>query len=133
MKRRELREILLQVIFQMDFHRENFNKKSIEYLEEQYLSERDMEFSKRYIENLNLNRDRIDKEIIRHLKGWTLDRLSKVDLAILRLAAYEILFEEEIPQNVSINEAVELSKKYSEDDSRKFINGILDALSHRSQ
>ena len=79
------------------------------------------------------NKDRIDQEIVKHLRGWTLERLSKVDLAILRLATYEILFEDEIPQNVSINEAVELSKRYSEDDSRKFINGVLDALSHGSK
>ena len=71
----------------------------------------------------------IDKKIAENLKGWTLERLSKIDLAILRLACYEIIFLEDIPKNVSINEGIELAKKYSDDESRKFINGLLDSIS----
>ena len=71
----------------------------------------------------------IDEKIAANLKaGWKLPRISKVSLAILRLAVYEILFEEDIPVSVSINEAVELSKKYTMEDDTSFINGVLGAI-----
>ncbi len=67
----------------------------------------------------------IDNTIKANLKEWTMDRVSKVDLSILRLAVCEILHIEDIPSNVSINEAVELAKKFSDDQAPKFINGVL--------
>jgi N utilization substance protein B len=67
----------------------------------------------------------IDLLIKNHAKGWSLERMPKVDLAIMRLAVYELSFRKDIPWNVSINEAVELSKKYGGEQSRTFINGIL--------
>ncbi len=67
----------------------------------------------------------IDIYIEKYAKEWTVDRMSKVDLAILRLAMFEILYREDIPYSVSINEAVELAKKYSSEKSSSFINGIL--------
>ena len=67
----------------------------------------------------------IDKEISEKATGWTIDRMGKVDLAIIRLAVYEILFDESIPVGVSINEAVELAKKYGRDESGSFVNGVL--------
>jgi N utilization substance protein B len=71
------------------------------------------------------NRESIDKIISRYASNWTTDRMAKVDLAILRLATYEMLFDKEIPSGVSVNEAVELAKKYSSDEAPAFINGIL--------
>ena len=70
----------------------------------------------------------LDEKIKMYLKGWTMERISKADLAILRLAIFEILYREDIPYKVSINEAVELAKKYGEDSSPSFINGVLAAL-----
>jgi len=67
----------------------------------------------------------IDLQIKNHAKGWTLERMPKVDLAIMRLAVYELSYRKDIPWNVSINEAVELSKKYGGEQSKTFINGIL--------
>ena len=67
----------------------------------------------------------LDEKIKSHLKGWTMERLNKVDVAILRLAIYEILYREDIPYKVSVNEAVELAKVFSEDSSPSFINGVL--------
>lgn len=75
------------------------------------------------------NTEAIDERISANLKkGWKISRISKVSLAILRLAVYEMLYEEDIPVSVSINEAVELSKKYSVEDDTSFINGVLGAI-----
>ena len=71
----------------------------------------------------------IDEAIKRNSKGWKLERISAVSMAILRLAAYEMLFDEDIPERVSINEAIELSKKYDDEKSYAFVNGVLNALS----
>jgi len=71
------------------------------------------------------NLTEIDSLIKNHAKGWSLERMPKVDLAIMRLAVYELSFRKDIPWNVSINEAVELSKKYGGEQSKTFINGIL--------
>ena len=69
--------------------------------------------------------EEIDKHIQDNLEGWSIYRLAKVDLAVLRIAIYEILYREDIPVEVSINEAVETVKKYSTEDSFKFVNGVL--------
>ena len=76
------------------------------------------------IENIEV----INKEIDEHANNWTFDRIAKVDLAILRLAIYELLFRTDIPPIVSINEAIDLSKVFSTPDSKRFINGILDKM-----
>lgn len=73
-------------------------------------------------------RDELDARIERHLFNWSLTRLSRVDLAILRLAAYEILYREDIPGSVAVNEAVELSHTFSTDEAGGFINGVLGNL-----
>ncbi len=73
------------------------------------------------IENL----DRIDAALNDRVEGWETSRMGKVDLTILRLAVYEILYDEEIPTGVAINEAVELAKKFGQDSSSSFVNGVL--------
>ncbi|NLO40898.1 MAG: transcription antitermination factor NusB, partial [Ruminiclostridium sp.] len=70
-------------------------------------------------------KNQIDTLIQNHAKGWTLERMPKVDLAIMRLTIYEMQYRKDIPWNVSINEAVELAKKYGGDQSKTFINGVL--------
>lgn len=73
--------------------------------------------------------DELDAEISRHLKsGWKVSRISRVSLAILRLALYEMLYRDEVPVSVSINEAVELAKKYSVEDDSSFVNGVLGSI-----
>lgn len=74
------------------------------------------------------NCDEIDKNIESKLTGWNLERLSRVDLAILRVGAYSLLFQKDIPHNVTINEAVEMAKEYSAPESYKFINAVMDGL-----
>ncbi len=70
----------------------------------------------------------IDRYVMKYSKDWTIDRMSKMDLAIMRVAIFEILFRDDIPVSVSINEAVELAKKYSHKDAGSFINGILGSV-----
>lgn len=74
------------------------------------------------------NVEAIDAHITEHANNWTFDRIAKVDLAILRLAIYELLYRNDIPPIVSINEAIDLSKVFSNPDSKRFINGILDKM-----
>lgn len=76
------------------------------------------------------NAEKIDSYLEKHLKGWKKERVSPVAMAILRLASYEIMFLEDIPSRVSINEAVELSKKFDDDKSYAFVNGVLNSLAH---
>ena len=76
------------------------------------------------IENINA----VDAKIIQQAKNWTFERIAKVDLAILRLALYELLYRTDIPPIVSINEAIELGKIFSNPDSKRFINGLLDKV-----
>lgn len=71
------------------------------------------------------NIEEIDNYIIANLEGWSINRLAKVDLSVLRLAIFEIMYRDDIPMEVSINEAIETVKKYSTDDAFKFINGVL--------
>ena len=77
------------------------------------------------------NVETIDEAITEHASNWTFDRIAKVDLAILRLAIYELLFRSDIPPIVSINEAIDLSKVFSNADSKRFINGILDKMKNK--
>ena len=72
--------------------------------------------------------DLVDETIEKNLKGWTMARLAKVDRQILRIAVYEFLYKDDIPEEVSINEAVEIARLYSSDEAPKFINGILGTI-----
>ena len=74
------------------------------------------------------NIDAVDAKIIQQAQNWTFERIAKVDLAILRLALYELLYRTDIPPIVSINEAIELGKIFSNPDSKRFINGLLDKV-----
>ncbi len=76
------------------------------------------------------NSKKIEEAMEKHLMGWKKERISHVSMAILRLACYEIMFLSDIPARVSINEAIELSKKYDEEKSYSFVNGVLNAVSH---
>jgi len=90
--------------------------------------EQDKEYIHNIIEGVMKEVSAIDQYIIKNSKDWTIDRMSRIDLAIMRVAIFEILYREDIPASVSINEAVELAKKYSHEDAGSFINGILGSI-----
>jgi len=125
MKRREIREIMMQTLYQMeileDYSKEVFDKAITEYK----LSEGNKEYLNEIYNIITEKKVEIDNKIEVNLKDWTMDRISKVDISILRLALSEMMEIEDIPNTVSINEAVELAKKFSDDNSPKFINGVL--------
>ena len=85
-------------------------------------------FAEPLIRGVLEHREKIDAEIQKHAKNWSLSRMAAVDRNVLRLAAYEMLFREDIPPIVSINEAVDIAKKFSTHDSGKFVNGLLDQI-----
>ena len=127
MNRRKSREIAMKLLFQMSINKENYED-VIENFKENTdvdLNELDMSYITKVLAGIHENGKEIDKNIEKHLVKWKLDRLSKMNLAILRISTYEILFEEDIPDRVSVNEGIELAKKYGEDSSPAFINGIL--------
>lgn len=128
MSRRELREQIFKLLFRVEFNELDEmqeqndlffeeNEFEIKPENESYISEK----TKKIIDKLKDIDDAINKEA----KGWTTDRMGKVDLTILRLAVYEIRYDEDVPTSVAINEAVELAKKFGRDESAGFVNGVL--------
>ena len=127
MNRRKSREIAMKLLFQMSINKENYVD-VIENFKEHTdvdLQDIDMSYITKVLAGIHENGKEIDNNIEKHLIKWKLNRLSKMNLAILRVSTYEILFEEEIPDKVSVNEGIELAKKYGEESSPAFINGIL--------
>lgn len=125
MSRKKARESAMSLIYQMDLN-EDFSEESIKtYLENFEHSIAEEEYVKDASNKIMMNLEEIDKYINKNLTGWTIERLAKVDLSVLRVALYEILYREDIPIEVSINEAIETVRKYSAEDSYRFINGVL--------
>ncbi len=130
-KRTQAREFALQVLYQIDMTRSSAAEVLQDLNKTVELDQSDAEV-KKYAETLvhgTLEKlDVIDKMIERFAENWDIKRMAYVDRNILRLAAYEMLYLEEIPVKVAINEAVELAKRFGEADSSKFVNGILDRI-----
>ena len=137
MTRSKAREHIFRILYEMQFKQdENIEEVVDTYLEnfpEETVNEQDRAFVLQEVQGVCSTKDSLDEEIAASVKGWSLSRLSKVDLAILRLAVYEIRCVPEIPASVSINEAVELAKKYSQSEARAFINGILGSIAPREE
>lgn len=125
MGRKQAREGTMKILYQMEVN-EDFSEEALDI----YFNNFDFDESeKKYIVDamakIRENLESIDKYIESYSEGWNLNRLAKIDLAVLRIAIYEILYRDDIPVEVSINEAIEIAKKYSTDESFKFINGVL--------
>lgn len=130
MNRREQRELVFLLIFENSFTSCSLEEIKANKIFVEELSEKEFnKFIEMYFNGILDNLTTIDQLIEKHSLNWGKNRLSKVALAILRLAVYEILFREDIPVGVSINEAVELSKKYGTQKESSFINGILGGIS----
>ncbi len=128
MSRKIARELAFKVIFSVDFQHENEDvEKLIMNLEDETkeITQEDKEYINDIVQGVIAKKEELDEKIRKYLKGWTMDRISKTDLAILRLAIYEITYREDIPYKVSVNEAVELAKTFSDSTSSSFINGVL--------
>ena len=126
--RSELREIIMKVIYQIKlFSDSNIDYDIDELIHEQYDIEND--FINDTVKGIIKNEDKITKLADKYLTDWTMDRLNKVDQAIISLGIYELMYTD-IPSVVAINEAIELSKKYSDEAVTKMINGVLDKIYH---
>lgn len=125
MGRKQAREGAMQLLFQMDSN-EDFTKENLEmYLENFPFDKGETDYIEAVVKGVLENREEIDNSIQENLQGWLLDRIARVDLATLRLAIFEIQHMKDIPIEVSINEAIEIAKKYSTDESYKYVNGVL--------
>ena len=127
MSRREARETLLGLLFESEFRADESSTEIFAISREDREIPADAYVEKAYFAICE-KREEIDGMIGKHAKGWKTSRLSKLSRSILRLGVYEMMFECEIPYSVSINEAVELAKKYDEDRARPFINGVLNSV-----
>lgn len=129
MNRSELREHIFRMLFRIEFNREEMKEQEDLYFE---LIGGVDEQDKTYILNkyraIVEKKEEIDKFLNEYTTGWKTSRMNRVDLTILRLAVYEMKWDEEIPIGVAINEAVELAKKYSSDEGPAFVNGVLAKL-----
>jgi transcription antitermination protein NusB len=133
MSRRLAREIAFKTLFQYDVGNNDVEPALSEMLDESGLSGESARFARELAEGAASNKAAIDNELSRHLVGWTLSRLAGVDRSILRLAAYELLYRDDIPGAVTINEALEITKKFHSEEASKFINGILDNIARSKE
>ncbi|MEW6052200.1 MAG: transcription antitermination factor NusB [Nitrospirota bacterium] len=129
MKRRKAREYALQLLFQIDFTEKKIDLRETE---EFWSSKKDQKETRGFTEDLVRGTlehiSEIDRMIEKVTEHWLLKRMASVDRTILRFAAFEILFRKDIPSAVTINEALEIAKKYSSLESASFLNGVLDRL-----
>ena len=127
MSRTELREHIFRMLFRVEFN----NAEEMKEQEQFYFDEleeatgKDQEYILNKYRAIDEKKEEIDKLLNEVTEGWKTTRMNRVDLTILRLATYEIKWDEDVPTGVAINEAVELAKKYSSDDGPAFVNGVL--------
>ena len=127
MTRKEAREAVFSLLFETEFQKE----KTPEEIYELAREDRDLaenEYVKNTYFGIQSHLSELDELISRHANGWRTDRLSRVARAIIRLCTYEMKYDAEIPLNVSLNEAVELTKKFDDPKAKAFVNGVLNAV-----
>jgi N utilization substance protein B len=130
MKRRTAREKAVQCLFQIDMAGVNLEDALALVMED---SEEDSQYLRYLVEHTLEHLPEIDAEIQKYLRGWQLDRIANVDRAILRLAFFEMMFEQDVPDKVVMNEAIELAKLFSDEQSHRYINGVLSSFVHTRQ
>lgn len=126
--RRQAREIALKMLFQIDMGKLNCQEVIDYFLPEQKASEEVIEHARLLTKGVTKEILKIDRLITEYAHNWKIERIASVDRSLLRLATYELLKFPDIPKNVIINEAIEIAKKYSTEESSSFINGILDKI-----
>lgn len=125
MKRRTAREKAVQCLFQIDMAEVPMKEAVALVMED---SEEDTQYLRLLLEGVLGHQEQIDAEIKKYLRGWQLERIANVDRAILRLAFYEIMFEAQTPDKVVMNEAIEIAKLFSDEQSHRYINGVLSSF-----
>lgn len=130
-KRTQAREFALQILYQFEMNPGSLDEVKISFWN-QYaeIPEEVRRFAETLVDGTLTHREEIDQIVTRATENWDLGRMAVIDRNILRFATYELLFVEDIPPKVTINEAVNLAKKFSQEDSGKFVNGVLDKINH---
>ena len=130
MTRREIREQVFKMLFRVEFYNQEEMSEQIALCEDDACSwkEKDKTYIFEKVEKISEKIEEIDSKINEVSEGWKTGRMGKVDLTLIRLAVYEMLYEEDVPAKVAINEAVELAKQYGTDNSPSFVNGVLAKL-----
>lgn len=134
MNRSKLREETFKLLYSLEFYREDIENQITTYLDENEIVElQEIEYVKNIINGVEKEKENLVKTISQNLASkWTIERISKVDLVILKLAIYEIK-NTDIPYKVAINEAVELAKNYGDDNSKVFVNGVLASIVNKTE
>jgi len=125
MGRRASREGVMKLLYQLELQKDNRQEQIDWVLEDRSFTDNDKEYIRDVVDGVYEHLDEIDNMIEQALSGWMIDRISKIELVILRLSIYEIKYREDIPSKVTFNEAVELTKKYVGPEKTAFINGLL--------
>ena len=127
--RRRARRLALQALYEINSSGHKAEKVVNQLLADGDLSEENADFTRELVSGVIQNKDKIDEHIKRFAPAWPIDQIPAVDRSILRLAIFEILIDNKVPMKVAINEAVELAKTFGSDNSSKFVNGVLGAVS----
>ena len=126
--RSKARETALCILYQIDVAKADIHEAITGYFESSPCQQDVVDFSSKLVEGTLANKERIESLITKHAKNWEIERMAVIDRNILRMSCYELLFLDDIPPKVSINEAIELAKRYGDIDSPRFINGIIDKI-----
>jgi len=129
MKRRKAREHALQILFQLDIRKEKPSAAVLKHFWAEHKPDDEIKaFTEEIVKGTYKHLDKINDHIHKCAKNWSLDRMAVVDRNVIRMAVYEILYRLDIPTSVTINEAIEIAKKFGTDDSGSFVNGVLDSV-----
>lgn len=129
--RRQSRELALQALYQGELAGPAGMQDFEEFCVHFQVNKKAIPYARNLLDGIRHNREEINQLIRRYAENWRLERMSAIDRNILCLAVFELHFQAEVPTSVAINEAVEIAKRYSTDDSGPFINGILDAMAQK--
>lgn len=127
-KRTKARECALQILYGFDIRKTDIQEVLADYWKDRPEKEEVVEFANILIHGVLEHKQKIDSYIVKYTENWRIERMAIIDRNIIRMATYELLFIKDIPPKVSINEAVELAKKYSGEESGRFVNGVLDKI-----
>lgn len=133
MGRRESRESAFKILYQADIQKCKAAELIDNFFEQNTISENDKSYIKEVVSGVDVNIEIIDDSLSKSLKSWTLNRISKIDKAALRLALYEIMYKDDVPDSIAIYEAVELVKKYNTESAGGFVNGTLRAIVRKKE
>lgn len=128
--RREARELALQMLYALDSSSSAGVRETLQTFREEHseLTGKVREFAEGLVQGVQSQRAVIDEAIRTRSKNWSLSRMPRVDLNVMRIAAYELMFRSDIPKKVSINEAIEIVRRFGDKESPAFVNGILDEI-----